>query len=287
MFAFILSSINGKKNMRKVNILFFIFNLFINFGIFKCDYQDCKTNQDLSNTDCFNNIIKFENNNYRAGRFEKTKDGGLIIEYSENTQPGKGRLFYRLTKDGRGYYENDNPIREFNITTVKDTKNEKNDDIHISSRYEARNALIVLDGDTSGKEYLFSTSCWYSYTELHDLETGNFFAWFTPDFFGITGKYIFSYNYEILRQPGTNNYFIIYCEYDRQEGNDAYSESYFIRKFKLTSFGETNPYSQINKVSEENNENDRIISAFIMETKQIYISCTLLEIRCNTHLENL
>ena len=233
----ISSFLNSKKLGRtKANIYILLFCFLVNFKIYKCDYASCKSNSNLNNNNCFTNIIKFEGNKYRAGRFETTSDGGLIIEYSEDSQPGKGRLFYRLTKDGRGYYDDDNPIREISMTDVKDTKNEKNENIHVSGRYEARSKLIVLDGDTSGKEYLFSTSCWYSFTELHDLDSGNFSSWFTPDFFGMDGKYIFSFHYDILRQPDTYNYFIIYCQYDRQEGNDAFSEYYYIRKFKFNSF---------------------------------------------------
>ena len=213
MLALFLSLEKLGKIKTNIYIIFFCF--LVNLNIYKCDYNSCKTNSNFNNNDCFNNIIKFEGNKYRAGRFETTSDGGLIIEYSEDSQPGKGRLFYRLTKDGRGYYDDDNPIREINMINVKDTKNEKNENIHVSGRYEARSKLIVLDGDTSGKEYLFSTSCWYSFTELHDLDSGNFSSWFTPDFFGMDGKYIFSY------------------QYDRQAGNDAFSEYYYIRKFKI------------------------------------------------------
>ena len=208
MFAFFLSQINIKKNKNKTNIWILILYFLINFKILKCDYESCKSNRDFGNINCFNNIIKFEGNKYRAGRFETTKDGGLIIEYSEDAEPGGGRLFYRLTKDGRGYYDDDNPIRIFNITNVIETKDEEGTKtLYISSRYEARNALIVIDGDTTEKEYLFSTSCWYTLTELHDLDSGNYSTWFTPVFFNMNSKYIFSYNYDILREP--NSYIIM------------------------------------------------------------------------------
>ena len=149
-----------------------------------------------------NNIIKLDSNKYRSGQFVTTKDGQLIIEYSEDSTPGKGRLFYRLTSDGRGYYTNANPIKEFelNSTYLETFNDQKIDDSSyktgdIAGRYEARNILIQLEGDTSGKEYLFSTSSWYSYTELYDLESdNNYCTWFTTNFFSIPdNKYIFSF----------------------------------------------------------------------------------------------
>ena len=273
MFAFILNSFNFKKNKNQTNIWILIFYFFINLKFLKCDYDSCKTNKDFGNNNCFNNIIKFEGNKYRAGRFETTKDGGLIIEYSEDALPGGGRLFYRLTKEGRGYYDNDNPIRTFNITKVIETRNEKNEKTHyISSRYEARNALVIIDGDTTGKEYLFSTSCWFSLTELHDLETGNYSAWFTSTFLKISDKYIFSYNYDILRQPNTNYYFIIYTQYEGlDEDGHAYSKAYYIRKFKIKFFGDSNPYEELAEAHNDDNENDRIVSAFILENKNLLL----------------
>ena len=139
------------------------------------------------------NEVKLDSNKYRAGEFVTTKDGQLIIEYSEDSTPGKGRLFYRLTSDGRGYYTDANPIKEFelNSTYLATFNDQKIDESNfktgeIAGRYEARNILIQLEGDTSGKEYLFSTSSWYSYTELYDLESdNNYCTWFTTNFFEI------------------------------------------------------------------------------------------------------
>ena len=116
---------SNKLGRTKANIYILLFCFLVNFKIYKCDYASCKSNSNLNNNNCFTNIIKIEGNQYRAGRFETTKDGGLIIEYSEDTTPGKGRLFYRLTKDGRGYYDDDNPIREINMIDVKDTTMKK------------------------------------------------------------------------------------------------------------------------------------------------------------------
>ena len=257
--------------MFKEIIRFYYFFLFINFQILEGDIEACKQNSDLGNLKCFNNIIKFEGGKYRAGRFVTTKNGELIIEYSEDSTPGGGRLFYRLTKEGRGYYEDDNPIRKFKIDKVVSIKDEHGENFNCSGRYEARNALMILDGDETEKEYLFSTSSWFSFTELHDLDSGNYSFWFTTDFFNLNDKYIFSYNYEILRQPNTHNYFIIYTQYDSIKNDKSFSESYYIRKFKLDSFNQTYPYNEIKVTYNTNNENDRIVSAFIMENKELLV----------------
>ena len=194
--------------------LIFLSCFLLNLDIYKNADYVCKTNNNFANTNCFNNIIKLDSNKYRAGEFVTTTNGQLIIEYSEDSTPGKGRLFYRLTSDGRGYYTNANPIKEFelNSTYLATFNDQKNSDESyktgdIAGRYEARNILIQLEGDTSGKEYLFSTSSWYSYTELYDLESDNYWTWFTTDFFDIPdNKYIFSFKYNLLKQPNQNIY---------------------------------------------------------------------------------
>ena len=273
IFTYKLHYFNEK--ISKFNKWILIFYIMITFeNIVRADYT-CKNNNALQNTQCFNNLIILNNKAYRSGHFVTTKEGELIIEYSEDSIPGQGRLFYRLTKEGRGYYDDDNPIREFTVTNSFSTKNEKNEDITCSGRYEARNILINIDGDTTGKEYLFSTSTWYSFTELHDLDSGNFYSWFTSTFFNIAdNKYIFSYQFEILKIPNQSIYFLVYNQYGGGGGmnnGNAYSESYVIKKFKISGFIETNPYNEVGIVTNTDNENSRVISAFIMDNRSLLV----------------
>ena len=64
-----------------------LFHFLINLLIIKCEDYVCKKNNDLANTKCFNTIIKFNSKKYRAPEFVTTKDGQLIIEYSEDATP--------------------------------------------------------------------------------------------------------------------------------------------------------------------------------------------------------
>ena len=258
------------KKMEK-NVMYFkwifLFYFLLNFLIVKCEDYVCKTKNDFSKTECFNNIIKLPLD-YRAGRFVTTKNGELIIEYSEDATPGGGRLFYRLNPDGRGYYPGDNPIKQIEISETFATKNEAGVDITCSGRYEARNMLINLVGDSTKKEYLFSTSSWYSFTELYDIESHNYLTWFTSDFFGmpkITNdryRYIYSYIYSLLNEPDTTNYFIVYIQY---VSDNAKSDCYMIKKFSFQR--EEGSINRTIHTSLQNTDNydNRAISAVIME----------------------
>ena len=282
---------DNNKKMYKKTIYFqwiFLFYFLLNFLIVKCEDYVCKTKNDFSKTECFNNIIKLPND-YRAGHFVTTKNGELILEYSEDTTPGGGRLFYRLKPDGRGYYPGDNPIKQIEINETFATKNEAGDDITCSGRYEARNMLINLVGDSTKKEYLFSTSSWYSFTELYDIESHDYWTWFTSNFFDMPKttndrfRYIFSFIYSLFNEPGTTNYFIIYIQYEK---GDAESDRYIIKKFSFQK--EESSISRTINTSKENLDNydNRAISAVLMEGVQklvIYYINKALSLRIKSY----
>ena len=56
-----------------INSYFFLLLFFIKFIFISSN--TCKSNAKVSNTDCFTDIIKFDQNNYRAGHAITTKNG--------------------------------------------------------------------------------------------------------------------------------------------------------------------------------------------------------------------
>ena len=59
--------------------------------------QNCHSNININDTNCFNEVIYFnqKNKDYRAGHFAMNSKGDMIIEYSFNQY----RLFYGLKKE--------------------------------------------------------------------------------------------------------------------------------------------------------------------------------------------
>ena len=191
----------------------------------------------------FNNIIKLD---YRSGHFAINKKGELIIEYSSDQYFGK-RLFYGFKKNGRGFF-NDEYIIEREL---------END----HGRFEARNIFVSLKEDTvNNKEYLFSTSSYQSYTELHDLENDNYKVKYSDNF---NGKRIFSFVYSLLTTKISNNnyYFLIFTT---PEGgfDDETGDLYVIKKFAFTNYGLD---IHENDLITEEKFPDRVVSGFIME----------------------
>ena len=91
----------SKSKIFSIKKLLFLLIFIIEFvSIFS---NTCKSNAKVSNTDCFTDIIKFDQKNYRAGHGIQTQNGELFIEYSLDADSSE-RLFYGLGKNGRNYF---------------------------------------------------------------------------------------------------------------------------------------------------------------------------------------
>ena len=90
------------------NLAIFIIQINISFN------KKCAKNTLITNTTCFNDVLKFENKYYRAGHFVTYKNGDMIAEFSDDngSSDGFSRLFYGLKKNGRYYFPNNSPTYE-------------------------------------------------------------------------------------------------------------------------------------------------------------------------------
>ena len=146
------SNINFQKSIR------FIFFLIIFLNILKKSIQatSCKDNKAITNTDCFTNVLIFNDKNWRAGHSALNKDGLFILEFSRDQNSGS-RLFYALKPNGRYYFPNESPTKEIELA-------EKN---NIVARYESMNYFVSLKTDTNKeKEYFLSISTYSCFMEI-------------------------------------------------------------------------------------------------------------------------
>lgn len=71
--------------------------------------QTCENGMTINiNNNCFNEIILFNNKNYRSGHFAINNKGDMIVEYSDE----RSRLFYGLKKNVRYFFDTDNNRKE-------------------------------------------------------------------------------------------------------------------------------------------------------------------------------
>ena len=181
--------------------------------------QTCQNNMTINiDRECFNEVLTFNQKNYRAGHFAINNKGDMVAEFSDNYN---SRLFYGLKKNGRSFFDTDSNIKEIEISENSETTGEY-------PRYESNNIFVYLEDDINKeKGYLFSTSSWVSVTELHDLENDNYTIITTKDFFS---KQIHGYVFPLLEAKINNKnfYFIAY-------NNDQYGKYFSLNVLAIGS----------------------------------------------------
>ena len=240
-----------------VNIKFLNFNFFISFYLFfiqmRNSYNEsCKTGNSISNIECFNNIIKFSDKNYRAGSFAENKNGDIVIEYSADNS----RLFYGLRNDGKYFFNNE--------SSIKVIENIGNDD-GMPYRYESKNIFVSLENDIKkDNQYLLSISSNQTLSELHNFSNNRYTIRKTKNFIG---NEIYPPQFSLLgtQIENKNIYFCIYIHL-----NGVGSNLYTIKKFGLTEFNLTS-YHDIQNLQLNDNLNNTMQSCLIIDEEKIIL----------------
>ena len=220
--------------------------------------QRCQNDMTISiDTNCFNEIIFFNNKNYRAGHFSLNNKGDMVVEYSDD----RSRLFYGFKKNGRHFFDTEDNIKE-----IEYIENPTQPDAY--ARYESNNIFVYLEDDINKeKSYLFSTSSYITATELHDLENNNYTITTAKTFFGFQ---IYGFVFSLLEAKinNANMYFCIFNHGPKDDENNG--ESFSVKKFGFKSFNFDNTY--INDIKTEYyNRYNRIVNGFIMEEDEIIV----------------
>ena len=241
---------------------FYIFIILFLTQIKPFCFSTCKPNDDFNSKTCFNDILIFNKKNYRAGQICTNNKNILSIEYSDQS-PGNSRLFYSLLENGRGFFQNENSIKEITLTSDKYHEGKK-----IIGRYESFNAFVSLESDIKKeKQYLLSISSNISLTELYDLENDIYQQWVTTDFLNIKdeNRYIISPRFSFLELKNTNIYFLVYIQYGGtdSQGKDI-SNSYTISKFSFKK-NDIITVNHLNRIEDNNMYNCRVVSATIVD----------------------
>ena len=126
------------------------------------DSNICILDNEIIKTQNLTNIIQVGDPNYHYINLITTENGDLICSASSfpnNTY----RIFFGLTKEGKGYFYKDNKRAEFYKMTLNNGSNE--------GRYEFELFPVKLyDSYTDNNEYIMSMSKSNQYLELYDLK---------------------------------------------------------------------------------------------------------------------
>ena len=212
----------NEENIKRI----FIYFLFI-FQINAISCQICKNVMNLTNEDCFNHIIKFNHERWRAGHALINNNGDLIVEFSLDYQ-SDSRLFYGLKKNGRNYFR-ESVFKEIKETLCEDTCENK-------GRFESTNLLVSSYADSmKSKQYLFSMSSGNSLVELIDIENNlEYFAWSSTSFFNLD-KPIFSFKFSLFEIDNSNTYITVFSESLGYRDGLEIANNITLQKFRIDS----------------------------------------------------
>ena len=247
---------------RSVSSKIFLYLLLMFLSIRQIKCSNCKNNSNLLDTECYNDLITFDK--YRAGHACTNNKGIMIVEFSQNPDNSKSRLFYGLKPNGRYYFPDESGTKIIEEMACEGC------DANYKGRFESRNLFVSLKDDSQkSKQYLFSMSSFHSLTELHDIENDQYFAWNTTYFFGLE-KQIFSYEYSLFEIQNTNTYIIAVVESAGKINDNEYAEKYTLRKFQFGSFS-SSPYIELASLKESDKYDDRAISAFYLPIPDLIV----------------
>ena len=246
-------------------IIFFIYFILFLPTINAFFSGECSNKVSLLDANCYNDVIKFDHDTWRAGHACTNNNGDMIVEFSLNPGESKKRLFYGLKKNGRYYFPGEPVYKQ-----IDDIVCQNCDDDKFKGRFESRNLFVSLNTDPGkSKQYLFSMSSFDSVVELHDIENDKYYAWNTLKFFGLKGR-IFSYEYSLFEIQNNNTYVIAVVESAGFVNTNEFAKNYTLRKFQFGSFS-SDAYVQLNGLMEKDKYDDREISAFRLDSKQLIV----------------
>ena len=214
--------------------------------------KTCKEGQYLSNTDCFTDVLIFNNMKCRAGHSALNKDGLFILEFSNDGETGD-RVFYGLKPNGRYYFPNESPTKL--ITLEKK--------IDIIARYESMNAFISLKTDINkSKEYFLSISTYSCFLEIYDFtkDSVEYSTIYNYDYLGVQ---IFSFKFELLEYIYSNqvSYYLIFSHNIAKEPK---GDKISVKKISFSSL-EFNKNDITKTTTMDDKLNDRTVSGFLID----------------------
>ena len=212
----------------------------------------CSKKDQISNKNCFNNVLIFNNMKCRAGHSALNKDGLFILEFSNDGETGT-RVFYGLQPNGRYYFSDESPIKEVTLTA-------KNG---VIARYESINAFVALSNDINKKkEYFLSISTYKCFMEIYDITKDNidYDAIYNGDYLG---NQIFSFRFELFetKYDDAVTYYLVFCHSTNYDGQ---GDKLSVKKitFSNPSF---NTNDIIKTTTMDNKLNDRGISGILLD----------------------
>ena len=240
-----------------------------NFGLLSC-----RSEPDIYNKECFNNIIMFNHKKFQVNNFAANKNGDVLIQYNEYNnydEENSSRLFYGLRKNGSYFFSNESSFtREFNISIDEEIL-ENSDFLNSYIKQDSKSLFVSIKNVNKKNQYLFSINSYSSTVELYDLNNNNnnYIVRSFNKFFNLDeDDYYFPFEYELFEIKDKSEYIIVFFPiYNVDE--DILDVS-FIKKFRFKSF-DINAYEELSSINYEDYLNCIILNAFLLEESKTLV----------------
>ena len=126
----------------------------------------CLIDNDTIKTQWLNNFIDFKEYRYRFTSVLTNEEGDLIL-FSSSEELNGQRLFFRIKKNGKPYYKNNNNEEIFSKNKIV-----LDGDNNGALRYESQVFLIKVNNDNydENRQFLVSISLYYGFMEIYDID---------------------------------------------------------------------------------------------------------------------
>ena len=133
----------------------------------------CEISNPIIKTQYLTNIIKVGEINNRYLSYAINENGDFIFETTVYPKNGI-RTFFGLTKNGRFFFENENPFYSINITNKGES---------YQTKYESTSHFIKVSNNLNEKEYFLSIANYEGNCEIYDFDNNNIYAITSNDFY--------------------------------------------------------------------------------------------------------
>ena len=219
----------------------------------------------LTDEQCFNKLLIFNNKNLQANHFAKSKGGDIVIEFTESNQNGEStnsRIFYGFRENGQPFFSDESYTREISIYTFSQNENLKLDN--------SKSLFVTINNEANIEDqYLLSINKYNSLVELYDFNNNNniYQVMSFNDFFQLNENELSPpCKCEVfeLKEHSSSAYILVLIP--NYKIISLISHAPFIKIFGFSSFN-SNPY-EINRITFEYFVNKKILDVFLMDDNE-------------------
>ena len=236
----------------------------------ECSFEElnkkqCEISNEIIKGQWLNNIIYLGESSCSYINIETSENNDLFAEVSSFPESNI-RYFYGLTKEGKGFFkDNNNKDIEFYMMEI--------DDVNVTGRFESEIFSFKLDSNLDSKIYLLSYSKSEQFIEIYDFyQNKSYFNLIYETFGSLASVHQISAPHFKMNNSNENIYFLGLLAYDYSVGKNFF----YLRSVKFHNLDIKENSPDIHKQDQIECSPSLMVSCF--DTVSKYIVCFIKDI---------